>query len=70
VGQALMAALEAAAREAGRSLLVLDTRQGDTSELLYAKIGYLKAGTIPGYARSASGELDACVFYYRWLESR
>ena len=69
VGQALMAALEAAARAVGRSLLVLDTRQGDASELLYAKIGYLKAGTIPGYACSANGALDACVFYYHWLES-
>ena len=64
-----MATLEAAARAAGRSLLVLDTRQGDASELLYAKLGYFKAGTIPAYARSANGALDACVFYYRQLES-
>ena len=69
VGRALMAALEAAARAADRSLLVLDTRQGDASELLYAKIGYIKAGAIPGYARSANGGLDASVFYYRRLES-
>ena len=69
VGRALMAALEAAARAAGRSLLVLDTRQGDASELLYAKIGYIKAGTIPDYARSADGGLAASVFYYRRLES-
>lgn len=67
VGQRLMAAIEDAARSCGRTLLVLDTRQGDISEPLYQKMGYERAGSIPQYARSATGDLDATVMYYRLL---
>ncbi|WP_126581190.1 GNAT family N-acetyltransferase [Tengunoibacter tsumagoiensis] len=66
-GKRLMEAIEAIARENGRTLLFLDTRQGDVSELLYQKIGYQKAGVIPFYAQSASGQLDGTVFYYKVL---
>jgi ribosomal protein S18 acetylase RimI-like enzyme len=64
IGERLMRELHELAREHGRSLLVLDTRQGDPSELLYQKLGYTRAGVIPEYARSASGSLDASAFYY------
>src|SRR5260370_39056085 len=67
VGRALMTALEDVARTQGRSLLVLDPRQGDPSEQLYLRIGYTRAGVIPGYARSASGELHTTAFYYKEL---
>ena len=70
IGQALMTAVEEAARTTGRTLLVLDTRRGDISEPLYLKVGYTPAGVIPCYARSASGVLDDTVIYYRWLGSR
>jgi len=69
IGESLMLELEGLAREHGRTLLVLDTRQGDPSELLYQKIGYVKAGAIPSYARSADGALDATAFYYRLVDS-
>lgn len=65
IGRALMASVEDAARAAGRSLLVLDTRQGDPSEQLYLGIGYIRAGVIPRYARSASGDLHSTVFFYK-----
>jgi ribosomal protein S18 acetylase RimI-like enzyme len=68
IGERLMR-LETLARQQGRTLLVLDTRQGDPSELLYQKLGYTQAGVIPGFARSGSGALDATVFYYRQLDS-
>ena len=68
IGERLMRELEELALKHGRTLLVLDTRQGDPSELLYQKLGYTKAGAIPSFARSASGALDATVFYYRELE--
>ena len=68
IGRRLMEAVEAAAREAGRTLLVLDTRQGDVAEGLYARHGYVRAGAIPMYARSADGTLDATVIFYRLLE--
>jgi ribosomal protein S18 acetylase RimI-like enzyme len=67
IGERLMQRLEEVALERERTLLVLDTRQGDASEQLYQKLGYVQAGTIPGYARSADGRLDATVFYYREL---
>jgi acetyltransferase len=68
IGRLLLEAVEAAARAAGRTLLVLDTRQGDVAEGVYARHGYTHAGVIPNYARSAEGTLDATVFFYRLLE--
>jgi ribosomal protein S18 acetylase RimI-like enzyme len=68
IGRALMAAVEDAARRAGRTLLVLDTRQGDPSEQLYRAQGYTFAGSIPAYARNGEGGLDATALYYRLLE--
>lgn len=64
IGERLMRQLHDLARQHGRTLLVLDTREGDPSELLYRKLGYARAGAIPGYARSAGGALDATAFYY------
>ncbi len=67
IGRALLAAIEEEARRAGRTLLVLDTRQGDPSEQLYLSHGYTMAGIIPQYCRSANGKLDATVLYYRLI---
>lgn len=67
LGRALMQATEAAALQLGRTLIILDTRQGDPSEQLYRSLGYVPAGAIPGYARSANGELHATVLFYRVL---
>jgi ribosomal protein S18 acetylase RimI-like enzyme len=68
VARALMAAAEARARAEGRSLLVLDTREGDPSNALYASLGYVRAGRIPGFARSANGTLAATILYYKPLD--
>jgi ribosomal protein S18 acetylase RimI-like enzyme len=69
-GRALMEHIGNVARQRGRSLLVLDTRtgSGDAAERLYYNLGYEKAGIIPRYARSASGDLHDTVFMYRQLE--
>lgn len=67
IGRALMEALEPVARREGRTLLFLDTREGDHSNRLYRSLGYLEAGRIPDYARSADGSLHATVFYYKHL---
>jgi acetyltransferase len=67
IGRALMMAVEAAARQAERTLLVLDTRQGDAGELLYRRLGYVQAGIIPHYARNGDGGFDNTVLYYRLL---
>ncbi|WP_240415691.1 GNAT family N-acetyltransferase [Paenibacillus periandrae] len=65
IGRSLMNKAEERARQEGRSILVLDTREGDPSNLLYASIGYIQAGRIPEYARSATGELHATIYYYK-----
>jgi len=68
IGQALMNAIEVEAQKAGRTTLILDTREGDASERLYVKLGYTKAGTIPEYARSTDGTLHTTVFMYKLLK--
>jgi acetyltransferase len=63
----LMQGIEVAARTAGRTLLVLDTRKGGVAEGLYQKLGYIEVGVIPGYARTVNGSLVAEAFFYRTL---
>jgi ribosomal protein S18 acetylase RimI-like enzyme len=65
IGRSLMQKAEERAKQDGRSLLVLDTREGDSSNQFYTSIGYIQAGRIPNYAKSANGELDATIFYYK-----
>lgn len=68
IGRRLMEALDEVARREGRTLLHLDTREGDGSNELYRRMGYVEAGTIPNWARSADGTLAATVFYYKILD--
>jgi ribosomal protein S18 acetylase RimI-like enzyme len=65
IGRSLMQKAEERAKEEGRSLIVLDTRKGDPSNHLYTLIGYIQAGRIPNFAKSASGKLHATIFYYK-----
>jgi acetyltransferase len=51
IGRTLLTAAEEAARDAGRTLLVLDTRQGDVAERLYLK----QARSVPAASRSMRG---------------
>ncbi len=68
IGRALMSALEDEAGRLGRTTLVLDTREGDPSERLYAGLGYQRVGVIPEYARGADGGLHGTVFFYKLLK--
>jgi ribosomal protein S18 acetylase RimI-like enzyme len=67
IGRLLMQTAEERAKQEGRSLLVLDTREGDPSNILYKSIGFVEAGCIPNYALSANGKLHPTVFYYKNL---
>ena len=67
LAKALMAAVESAARQLGRTLLIMDTRKGGEAEKMCESLGYIRFGEVPGYARSGNGELHATVFYYRAL---
>jgi len=68
LGRRLMAGLERAAANAGRTLLTLDTRGGDRAERLYRSTGWLEYGRIPGYAVLADGAPDEAVFFWKRIE--
>jgi GNAT superfamily N-acetyltransferase len=67
VARALMHQLESEARAAGKSLLVLDTREGDASNEVYRSLEYQQGGRIPDWARDAGGTLSATIFWYKLL---
>jgi GNAT superfamily N-acetyltransferase len=66
VGAALLRAAEAAARESGKTLLVLDTASDD-AERLYQREGWIRVGVIPRFALLPRGGLCDTTFYYRDL---
>lgn len=68
LAKALMAEVESAARRVGRRLLLMDTRQGGEAETMCKSLGYTRFGEVPGYARSADGQLHTTVFFYRQLD--
>jgi GNAT superfamily N-acetyltransferase len=70
LGEALMRAAEAAAREAGKTLLVLDTVTGSDAERLYARLGWQRCGVIPDYALWPSGGLCSTTVFYRQLTAQ
>ena len=67
VGAAVLNAAEKAAREAGRTLLVLDTASGD-AERLYERCGWQRVGSIPDFALMPDGAPCATVVYYKRLD--
>jgi GNAT superfamily N-acetyltransferase len=66
VGEALMQAVEDEARARGRTLLVLDTAS-DGAARLYARLGWVACGSVPGYALLPDGAPCATTFFYREL---
>ena len=68
LGAALMRAAEAAARDCGKTLLVLDTAN-DEAERLYERLGWTRVGVIPDYALLPHGGLCGTTVYYRNLAS-
>jgi GNAT superfamily N-acetyltransferase len=69
LGAALMQAAEAAARDAGKTLLVLDTVTGGDACRLYTRLGWQRCGDIPDYALMPYGGLCSTTFFYRVLTS-
>jgi GNAT superfamily N-acetyltransferase len=68
IGAALMQAAEQEAKARGKTLLVLDTASAD-AERLYARLGWQRAGTIPGYALLPQGGPCDTTYFYRVLEA-
>ena len=69
IAQALLDAAEAAAREMGRTVLVLDTVTGGDAERLYARAGWTRAGVIPDFALMPDGALCATTVFYKALSA-
>lgn len=67
VGAALVRAAEEAAREAGKTLLVLDTASPE-AERLYGRAGWTRVGIVPGYALLPDGRPCDTAFYYKRLD--
>jgi acetyltransferase len=67
LAKALMLQAEETARSIGRTLLVMDTRQGGEAEKMCESLGYIRFGEVPGYARSADRSLHTTVFFYKML---
>lgn len=65
IARLLMEHAEMTAKELGKTLIVLDTREGDPSNLLYRSLDYIKVGKIPMFAKSGDGQFDATVIYYK-----
>ena len=65
LGAQLMRSVEDAARPAGFTLLTLDAKRGTAAERLYRRLGWIAAGTIPGYALDPDGTTphDTVIFY-------
>jgi len=66
IGAALMRAAEDEARQRDRTLLVLDTASAD-AERLYARLGWQRCGTIPGFALLPRGGPCDTTYFYRVL---
>ena len=66
VGQRLMEAVEQAARQQERHLLVLDTANA-AAERLYQRLGWQRVGSVPDFAYLPDGGLCATTFFYKQL---
>jgi GNAT superfamily N-acetyltransferase len=67
LGAALVRAAEQTARDCGKTLLVLDTNEGSDAERLYARLGWVRVGTIPGYSVEPRGGLRGATLFYKSL---
>jgi len=65
IARRLMQQAEQLAVEQGKTLLVLDTRSGDVATQLYLSMDWQIAGSIPLYAESTEGALDATTVMYK-----
>ncbi len=66
LGEALMHAAETAARDCGKTVLVLDTANPD-AERLYERMGWTRVGAVPDFALLPHGGLCQTTFFYRKL---
>lgn len=67
LGRRLLEAAEDAARDAGRTLLLLDTEAGSAGEKLYAACGWQQYGVLPDHSYTPDGRLAAAAYFFKVL---
>jgi GNAT superfamily N-acetyltransferase len=67
LGRRLLAAAEDMARDAGRTLLMLDTETGSAGDLLYRSCGWTECGRVPDHAFRPDGRLAETTVFYKTL---
>ena len=67
IGRTLIRALHAAARQHGRTLILLSTRHQEPAEKFYKSLGYVEVGIIPGWTIDRAGNRYDHVEMYRDL---
>ena len=67
IAQRLMAAVDEAARAAGKRVLVLDTVTGGDADRLYRRCGWQAVGEVPKYALMPDGAYCGTTFFYKHL---
>lgn len=69
LGRSLLAAAESAAKEAGRTLLLLNTETGSGGDRLYRVNGWTPLGDIPDHAYRPNGRLADTTVLFKVLGS-
>ncbi len=67
MGAHLVEAAEAAGRDCGKTLLVLDTVTNGDAARLYERLGWERVGDVPDYALLPRGGLCSTTLYFRKL---
>jgi GNAT superfamily N-acetyltransferase len=67
IARRLMAAVDDAAKAAGKSVLVLDTVTGGDAERLYERCGWQRVGEVPNYALMPDGKPCGTTFFHKQL---
>ncbi|MGV7206873.1 GNAT family N-acetyltransferase [Oxalobacteraceae bacterium A2-2] len=67
--QQLLHAVDRAAIELGKTVLVLDTVTGGDAERLYQRAGWQRVGVIPNYALMPDGAYCGTTFFHKQLQA-
>lgn len=65
IGRQLLDAAETVARQAGKTLLHLDTQTGSAGEALYRATGWTEMGVMPDHSLTPDGRLAGATFFYK-----
>ena len=69
LGERLLTAAELHARQAGRTLLILDTQSESAGERLYRRCGWTEVGRIPDHSFTPDGRLAPTTIFYKRVSS-